>query len=165
MKPDLIACILGRTSNSSALGEENLQIQLAFCPWHAEPGRKLFNLSQQWFPAAQKGWQAVFVHTAGRVVHWEWSKRPSGCGQAAFQNCGIRTLGVFSVSLGGFKLYNFPPGSQDACRCCLLLLVLEGRWNLLKTFSLLGTCVSCVFAQILKGMEKPKNNLKLLKSP
>lgn len=47
MKPDLIACSLGSTSNSSALGEEKLQIRLAFCPWHAEPGRKLFTHSQQ----------------------------------------------------------------------------------------------------------------------
>ena len=62
MKLSLIACSLGWTSNSLALGEEKLHRQPAFSPWHAEPWRKLFNLSQQWFPS-YKNRMTIFTHS------------------------------------------------------------------------------------------------------
>lgn len=61
MKLSLTACSLGWTSNSLALGEKKLHRQLPFSPWHAEPQRKLFNLSQQWFPS-YKNRMTILTH-------------------------------------------------------------------------------------------------------
>jgi len=61
MKLSLTAYSLGWTSNSLALGEKKLHRQLPFSPWHAEPQRKLFNLSQQWFPS-YKNRMTILTH-------------------------------------------------------------------------------------------------------
>ena len=62
MKLSLTACSLRWTSNSLALGEKKLHRQLSFSPWHAEPQRKLFNLSQQWFPS-YKNRMTILTHS------------------------------------------------------------------------------------------------------
>lgn len=92
MKPNLIACSLGWTSNSLALGEEKLHRQPAFSPWHAEPLRTLFNLNQQWFPAvngmtilARSGLQAELekaesITKVSRLwAGWQFRNMVPGC--------------------------------------------------------------------------------------
>ena len=84
MKPSLTACSLGWTSNSLALGEEKLHRQPPFLPWHAEPQRKLFNLSQQWFPS-YKNRMTILTHS-GLQTELE---RESRIYNKDFPGCGL----------------------------------------------------------------------------
>lgn len=107
MKPNLIACILGSTSNFSALGEEKLQIQLAFCPWHAEPGESYLPILSNDSQLCKRD-DSLCPH-----CRQELQERPSRVWPGSYSELWHQDFGVFSVPLlERFKQDNLPPDSQ-----------------------------------------------------